>query len=127
MYLGRDLVDEAGTRHPMAGVLPFRSAMGAPRVTLGYRTATARRTSPLLPAGRAVRGHEHHWSIPQGPVPEETAAYDLAGADGRPMGAEGFVWGPGGNVLATYLHLHFGADPHLAPGFVAACAGVGAS
>ena len=122
MYLGRELVDAGGRAHPMAGVLPVRSEMGATRVTVGYRQATSRRRSPLLAPGQAVRGHEFHWSTLDAPAPPATAAYDLAGADGRPLGAEGFVAGPGGNVLASYLHLHFGADPRLAAAFVAACA-----
>lgn len=121
MYLGAGIVDKEERRHTMAGILPRWSVMRQPRVTLGYRQATARRATPLMEAGKTVRGHEFHWSVLDTPPLEGEAAYDTAAADGRAVGVEGFVAGPTGRVLASYVHLHFGADPALAPTFVAAC------
>ncbi len=121
MYLGRGIVDERGRRQTMAGVLPCWSVMGQPRVTLGYRVARARRASLLLPAGKTVRGHEFHWSVLDRAIDAATAAYDLESASGQPAGIEGYVAGPRDNVLASYVHLHFGADLALAPAFVRAC------
>ena len=119
MYLGRDIVDAAGARHDMAGVVPLGSTMGAQRVTLGYRIATSRQRSVLLGRGRCVRGHEFHWSTLDGPVAAELAAYDVTAADGRPIGTEGVVAGPADNVLASYVHVHLGSHADLAPAFVA--------
>jgi cobyrinic acid a,c-diamide synthase len=121
MYLGRGIIDEHGRRYPMASILPCWSVMGQPRVTLGYRVARARRASLLLPAGKTVRGHEFHWSVLDRAVDAAAAAYDLESASGQPAGVEGYVAGPRDNVLASYVHLHFGADPTLAPAFVRAC------
>jgi cobyrinic acid a,c-diamide synthase len=125
MYLGQGITDQQGRRHRMVGLAPCWSVMGQRWVTLGYRIARARRRTLLLPAGETVRGHEFHWSAPAEPPAEATAAYDVASAEGRPLGVEGFVGGPRANVLASYVHLHFGSDPRLAPAFVAACAATG--
>ncbi len=117
MYLGRTLADFEGRRHPMVGLLPLDSVMQRRRLTLGYRTVTALRASPLLAAGETARGHEFHWSELATAVPLETAAYRIAERDGQP---EGFV---GESLLASYVHLHFGASVAMARRLIAACAG----
>jgi cobyrinic acid a,c-diamide synthase len=99
----------------MTGVIPLSSSMHDQRLTLGYRTVTARCRTPLMRAGQTVRGHEFHWSGLTNEPSTDVAAYDVAEQQGR---AEGYA---AGNVLASYMHLHFGADPALAPAFVSAC------
>src|SRR5262249_31402745 len=84
----------------------------------------ARRRTLLLAKGASVRGHEFHWSALDAPPAPAEAAYQVASADGYPMGLDGFPGGPRANVLASYVHLHFGADRRLAPAFVAAASGV---
>jgi cobyrinic acid a,c-diamide synthase len=123
MYLGQGIADAGRRRHPMVGVLPHWSTMDRPRVTLGYRIATAQRPTVLLPEGDSVRGHEFHWSVLDAPPPPRAAAYRLASATGHPLGFDGFTGGPRNNVLASYVHVHFGAQRQLAPAFVAAAAG----
>lgn len=124
MYLCEGIVDFDGRSHPMLGIVPGRSVLDQPRLSTGYRVATAVRTSFLLKAGERVRGHEFHWSqLRDGPSPEY-AAYELeSSSTGRTTAPvrrlEGYAMG---NVLASYLHVHFGTDPRLAQRFVAACA-----
>lgn len=114
MYLSEGISDADGERHEMVGLVPGWSTLDWPRLTMGYRTATARRDTLLLRAGERVRGHEFHWSRLADERPSD-AAYDL-----EENGAvEGFARG---NVLATYLHVHFGADVRLAPRLVDGCA-----
>nr|WP_312710230.1 cobyrinate a,c-diamide synthase [Aciditerrimonas ferrireducens] len=97
--------------HRMVGLVPAEGRM-TPRLTLGYREATLRRPTPLGPPGTVLRGHEFHYSTVEPPGD----ALLLSGRGGaRP---EGFG-DPG--LLATYLHLHLGADPGPAERFVAAC------
>jgi cobyrinic acid a,c-diamide synthase len=60
-------------------------------------------------------GHEFHYSDLVGPVLEETAAYRLAERGGA---AEGYAVG---NILASYVHLHFGTNVAMAQNFVSAC------
>ncbi len=117
MYLCEGIVDLEGARHRMAGLIGGWSTLDGSRLSIGYRDATALRSSFLLSAGERVRGHEFHWSQMREPVPEESAAYRFDGVQGR---CEGYA---SGGILATYLHLHFGADARLAPRFVSACAG----
>ncbi|MBI4497764.1 MAG: cobyrinate a,c-diamide synthase [Chloroflexi bacterium] len=114
MYLCEAISDFEGRSYPMVGVVPGRCAMQRRRVGLGYREVEARRDTLLLSAGSRVRGHEFHWSVLEGALPQEDMAYDVLG-EGRD---DGFAQG---NILASYIHLHFGADPDLAKRFVAAC------
>lgn len=114
MYLGETLEDASGHVFEMCGVIPYRTRM-APRLTLGYRDAAALSDSPLAPAGATLRGHEFHHSVlthtPTHP------AYTWTDADGVRV-EEGYARG---NVLASYLHLHWGADPGMAARLVGAC------
>ena len=96
----------------MAGVLDADATMGD-RLTLGYRSATTKRVSPLGPAGTEVRGHEFHYSSTD-PAGD---ALVLTGRDGTATG--GFATD---DLLASYVHLHLGASPGIAEAFVSAVA-----
>ena len=103
---------------PMCGVLDADAAM-TPTLTLGYRDAVALSDSPLAPAGTRVTGHEFHRTTvhPRSGLllsPAAGAAWQWRGAD-----PEGFA---SGSVHASYLHLHWAADPGLAHRLVRAAA-----
>lgn len=119
MYLAESFVDGVGGRHAMAGVVPGISRLGQ-RLTLGYREAIALRDTPLARAGQTVRGHEFHYSVWETSAEDATPSPAYRQADGG--AAEGVVAGPRDNVLASYLHLHFGADATLAERFVVSAA-----
>ena len=118
MYLSEGIVDFEGRRYPFVGAVPAWSAMTRRRLTLGYRTATARGDCLLLRVGEVVRGHEFHWSELVSPLPGERGAYEFA-EDGR---LEGYA---SGYLLASYLHVHFASRPDLARRFVASCEAAG--
>jgi cobyrinic acid a,c-diamide synthase len=99
--------------HPMAGVLAADAAM-TDRLSLGYRRAVARVDTPVAKAGAELRGHEFHYSQ----VTPPGDALDLSGRFGQ--GTAGFATP---TLLASYLHLHFGADPEPAERFVRTAAG----
>lgn len=120
MYLAETLEDQTGGLHEMCGVIPYRTRMQG-RLTLGYRDAVALQDSPLAAAGSALRGHEFHFSALT--HPPTCPAYRWTAHDGTEV-TEGYV---AGNVLASYLHLHYAADPATARRFVAACAPEGDS
>jgi cobyrinic acid a,c-diamide synthase len=121
MYLTEAVVDTAGGVFPMAGALPGRSAM-TPRLTLGYRTVRALRDSWLWRAGETLRGHEFHYSAwdegSETPARLYAIEPDAMRPEPRVEGAQA------GNVLASYVHLHFLAMPELARRFVAAARAV---
>lgn len=100
---------------PMAGVVDADATMSGGGRVLGYRAATTTERSPLGQAGTELRGHEFHYSATD-PGGE---ALVLTGRSGVTRG--GFA-GPG--LLASYLHVHLAAAPHLAEAFVSAATGV---
>ena len=119
MYLTEELIDLQGICHPQVGALPGRAVMQARLSYLGYVTVRALADTPLLRAGEEVRGHEFHYSswekLPDDCPPAYFATARRDGV-GRP---EGFARG---NLLASYVHLHFWTNPILADRFVAAAA-----
>ena len=116
MYLGKSLIDFEGNRHPMVGLISASSSMPGSHMSLGYREVEALADGPLLKRGQRVRGHEFHWSLQQGDPEAAYAVYSVMDQGGRP---EGFK---AGSVWASYIHLHLGSHPSLAPRFVASCA-----
>ena len=115
MYLGKEIEDPDGRNHRMTGVLPTRSVWKSPRLHMGYRRLCARADNLLLRVGEEVRGHEFHFSSLDDDSHNIPAAYDILDQPGR---KEGFVHA---NVLASYMHLHFGSHHALARRFVQAC------
>ncbi|WP_019587979.1 cobyrinate a,c-diamide synthase [Deinococcus apachensis] len=114
MYLAETLEDAGGQVFEMCGVIPYRTRM-APRLTLGYREATALTDSPIAPAGQVLRGHEfHHSVLTHSPTHPGYTWTDHTGA----RVDEGYAHG---NVLASYLHVHHGATEEMAARLVEAC------
>jgi cobyrinic acid a,c-diamide synthase len=111
------LLAESIDEHPMAGIFPARARMLPRRKALGYRQVTLTQDSILGPAGTVARGHEFHYSEMAMP-PGISRVYRLARADGTALEDEGFV---SGNVLGSYVHLHFGSNPQVAVNFVQNC------
>lgn len=117
MYLTEEITDLNGMTHPMAGVLPGQSVM-AGRLTLGYRTVRATQDNWLWRVGETIRGHEFHHSVWRDGAAAVTAVYDiLPGEFQSEVRCEGVQMG---NVIASYIHLHFLAYPDLAVRFVTA-------
>lgn len=122
MYLTEAIIDQAGVRHPMTGVLPGVTTM-TQRLTMGYRRLRAQRDTWLWRQGEEIRGHEFHYSTWTERPPTLAPLYQMlpwkatAGATPQAEQGEGVCVG---NVLAAYTHLHFLARPQLAERFVAA-------
>jgi cobyrinic acid a,c-diamide synthase len=119
MYLTGGLLDDGGSSHELVGALPGRAVMRERRVQLGYVTVRALVDTPLLRAGEEMRGHEFHYSTWEELPPDLPHAYL---ADARRGGAprqEGYARG---NLLASYIHLHFWSNPAVATRFVEAAA-----
>jgi len=116
MYLTQALVDHAGIRHEMVGALPGHAVMQARRSRLGYTQVRAERDTLLLGAGEEVRGHEFHYSTWEGAPRDLPHAYMVQGRHEEASRPEGFAHG---NLLASYVHLHFWSNLDLARRFVA--------
>ncbi|QQS03438.1 MAG: cobyrinate a,c-diamide synthase [Fibrobacterota bacterium] len=101
LYLATEIVDQAGGRHAMCGVVPAIARMGDRLRSLGYRTATAREDLFVASCGQTLRGHEFHYGTLEGSwLADWRPAYELGGSRGA-MGPEGW-WN--GSVLATWFH-----------------------
>lgn len=109
LYLSRSLDGK-----PMCGVLPAEARM-TERLTLGYREAVALGDNALAAAGTRVRGHEFHRTALE-PGAGADPAWGLTHPERR---VEGFV---AGGVHASYLHVHWAAEPSLAGRLVASAA-----
>ena len=118
MVLTEGLTDSEGHSWPMGGLLPGFARMSGKLAALGYRHATALRSNLLAEPGDTLRGHEFRYSswVRNTTVADDTAAWQLKGTRGDvPNDAVGYVRG---NLLASYLHLHFGQAKELAKRFV---------
>jgi len=119
MYLCESVTDPEGQLYIMGGLVPAHAAMRGRKLTLGYAEVRARRDSLLLKEGQIARGHEFHWSGVEPALNGPEAPYEVVD-EGR---AEGYQRG---NLLASYVHLHFASLATLAPNFVASCGRWGA-
>jgi cobyrinic acid a,c-diamide synthase len=109
LYLGREL-DGA----PMCDVLPTTAVM-APRLTLGYRSAVALGDNVVCEEGQRVNGHEfHHTRVSHDGDTTAQAAWAWKDAAGQPT-TEGVALGA---IHASYLHVHWAGHPAMATRFV---------
>jgi cobyrinic acid a,c-diamide synthase len=116
MYLSEAIVDFEGRSWSMVGVLPTTATMGD-RLTLGYRYAVSLEDSPLMAAGTTVWGHEFHRSRLS--TPPQPGLYQVRGYDPQSsVQREGWR---SHQVHASYVHLHWGAQPELPRRFLHQC------
>jgi cobyrinic acid a,c-diamide synthase len=117
MVLTEGLIDRDGRRWPMAGLIPGVARMTDKLAALGYRHAVALRPNLLADGGDALRGHEFRYStwVRDEPIAGEAIAWQLRGARTEAPDSGGFA---DGNLLASYLHIHFGQRADIARRFV---------
>jgi cobyrinic acid a,c-diamide synthase len=101
MALGRALIDQAGLRHAMAGLLPVATSFAKPRLQLGYRRVRLLETSPLGQAGTTYRGHEFHYAT-LSEAGDAPALFGVADAQARALGNVG---ARSGTVAGSFVHL----------------------
>jgi cobyrinic acid a,c-diamide synthase len=100
MTLGAGLIDAAGTRHAMLGLLGLETDFAQRHLHLGYRTATLLAPIPGHAAGRVLRGHEFHYaSVVAQPDPPLA---DISDAAGVPTAETG---GRRGRVTGSFFHM----------------------
>lgn len=100
MALGAGLINAAGARHAMAGLLGLETSYATRRMHLGYRHATLAAPIPGHAAGARLRGHEFHYStILAQPDPPLAEVRDADGAAVAETGSRR------GTVTGTFFHL----------------------
>jgi cobyrinic acid a,c-diamide synthase len=101
MTLGRALIDRAGERHAMAGLLPAETSFAEPHLHLGYRHLKALEASPLGQAGATFRGHEFHYAT-LAQAGDASPLFEVTDARGQSLGELG---ARSGTVAGSFLHL----------------------
>ncbi len=121
MYLGRAIVDSDGTEYEMVGLAPVTTRKLDNLRTLGYVEATFQRDCLWGSAGDVLRGHEFHYSEIVSQDFEAAGwnrAYSLGRQRSSDVEAEGFSRG---NVLISYVHLHWAGAPKATAEFIERC------
>jgi cobyrinic acid a,c-diamide synthase len=117
MYLGEELVMLDGSRHRMAAVLPLAVEMQLRLQDFGYTEVELAQDCLMGERGSRLRGHSFHCSrvVRTGNLER---VYRTRQALSGVASQEGYRRG---NVLASYIHLSFAANPEAAGGLVQSC------
>lgn len=100
MVLGAGLVDKAGARHQMTGLLGLETSFASRKMHLGYRLASLNAPLPGHATGRSLRGHEFHYStILSQPDTPLAHVVDAEGAAVPETGSHR------GHVTGSFFHL----------------------
>ncbi|GAB1377664.1 cobyrinate a,c-diamide synthase [Pararhodobacter aggregans] len=100
MALGEALIDKAGVRHRMAGLLGLVTSYEKRKMHLGYRRAELVAGMPGFGPGTVLRGHEFHYStILEQPDAGLARVTDAEGAEVVETGSVR------GRVSGTFFHL----------------------
>lgn len=120
MYLTKGIMDFDGTHYDMVGVIPASCSMQTTLQTVGYVEAIALTDNILCSAGESLRGHEFHFSL----MNIEESPDDFPWAFTFKKTRTGAVYPGGyvhGNVVASYLHMHFAGHELAAATFLKKC------
>ncbi len=123
MYLTRGIETSGKERYPMVGLLPAWSRMLDRLQSLGYVEITLTANSLWGARDTGLRGHEFHYSELIGdPLGDGlwTSVYRLKHRRSKTFTFEGFQRG---NVLASYVHLHWASRPKTVKAFIDHCEG----
>lgn len=122
MYLARQIAAFDGRIFDMVGVVPAVCKMQSRLQTVGYVEATAIGDNILCQSGGKLRGHEFHFSAtePDGDAEDFSWAFRFKKIRTGDIYCGGYA---AGNVLASYLHMHFAGNREAAVRFVDKCRG----
>ncbi|QJD83833.1 cobyrinate a,c-diamide synthase [Cohnella herbarum] len=120
MYLTRAIEDTQGRQYPMLGLIPGIVRMQNKLAALGYREIVGREGNYLLGPSDSAKGHEFHYSVYEADSEEDTNsyAYEASGRLGRKQ--DGYM-NASGNLIAGYVHFHFGSEPAMVERWVDRC------
>ncbi len=115
MYLTEEIIDGEGRSFPMAGLLPGKARLGEKLKALGYCETETNCDTILGQRGTRGRGHVFHWSALEEGNTGEPLVFTVR--KGTRVLEEGFQRH---NVLGSWVHHHFAANPAMAGSFIEA-------
>lgn len=121
MYLTDKIIDFDGCEYEMVGAIPASCSMQGKLQTVGYVEAKALTDNILCQAGECIRGHEFHFSLMNC---DEENAKNFPWAFEFKKVRTGLTYPGGygkGNILASYLHMHFAGNEKGAASFIQKC------
>ena len=113
MYLSKGVRDFDNRLFAMADLFPFETQM-MKKPRLGYREIVFKEDCILGSKNNRCRGHEFHYSEIKGDMRGDL--YMVNDSRGKVLPSEGFRTK---NTLASYIHVHFGSNRHIARQFAA--------
>jgi len=117
MYLVQNLIDFKKISFPMVGIFEAEVKMGNRLAALGYVNIEVLKSNILTKKGAKLRAHVFHWSHLDSRIKKDGLVYKLKKDRGN-VTLDGLTrW----NTLASYSHLHFGADIRFAKNFMRNC------
>jgi cobyrinic acid a,c-diamide synthase len=117
MYLTDEIADFTGKSFRMVGALHGKTIM-TKNTLVTYSLAKVANDNILCSPGSTVKGHEFHNSVITGIPADSRFAYEMEMGEGIVDKKDGWV---SGNVLASYMHIHFAQDPEIARNFLRNC------
>ena len=105
MAMGAGLIDKAGLRHEMLGLLRLETSFQTRKMHLGYRRAILVEPLPNMAAGSTLNGHEFHYATittqPDAPLAHVTDANGVAVTETGSLRLQP----QGGRSTGTFFHL----------------------
>ena len=106
MYLADAIRTRDGRTHEMLGLVRGTAVMHDRLQAIGYVDVETIAPTLFGPAGTRLRGHQFRWSTLEG---------------GEPNAYRGLPAYANGDVLASYVHVHWASNPAAAESFVQRC------
>jgi cobyrinic acid a,c-diamide synthase len=117
IYLAKNVSDLDHKKFTMVGVFPFTATMQKKLNRLGYFTVKAVKNNIFSPRGGVFKGHQFRYSSVRNIPPTLNRVYNVTKNNGGSE-REGFFYK---NVLASYVHVHFGSNINCARHFLESC------
>ena len=116
MYLMKKLIDFEGKEHEMIGVIDNSAKMNNKLQMVGYVEASLTSDCILGKAGFVFHAHEFHFSNEM--YNRECKAFNCTRIRNNDVYSAGYVRG---NIVASYLHIHFLGCIEAAKNFIESC------
>jgi cobyrinic acid a,c-diamide synthase len=118
MYLGKKIRSFNNRDFKMVGFFPFTAKMETKLSALGYYTVKAVKDTILAKKGEVIKGHQFRYSTLEKIPSSLRRSYQLSKGSRSTTCKEGYV---SKNVLASFVHLHFGSNSKSANHFIDSC------